>query len=216
MTDLLTKKKKENEPSSFAAWIRKHGTANTNTVTPDAAATARAKSAPTYGKNAEWLSERGLQSSGYARFLANEADRSFSAAKQKYASDNAAVKEKNLAGYAKYLTSHEDRQDRLRMQMIDSIESDGSFDLESAFNKAIAGGLTEENARVAAELGVVAAKQRAASRLLEMILEQRLSRVRVEGYARSLGFSEEEVERFGKYAQVIGGTTVPQIFDKTN
>ena len=216
MTDFLTKKKKENKPTDFASWIRKYGTANTNAVTPDRAATLRAKSAPTYGKNAEWLSENGLLTSGYARYLSETAERDFSAAKQKYAADEAAAKEKNLSGYARYLTSHEDKQSSLHKQMIDSIGRDESFNLEDAYQKAIAAGLTDENARSAAELGVATAKKRITSRLLELILKDRLSKKRVEDYARAAGFSDEEVERFGLYAQVIGGSTFSQIFDKTN
>ena len=73
----------------------------------------------------------------------------------------------------------------------------------------IAAGLTEENARAAATLGVAAAKERATSRLLEMILEQRLQAARVTEYARSMGFNDEELERFAAYAKQINSTKVP-------
>ncbi|MBP3592490.1 MAG: hypothetical protein J6K14_08415 [Clostridia bacterium] len=209
MTAFITKKKRENEPGSFSVWMRKHGTELKNELTPDKAATIKAKSAPTHGTNAEALFDKGLTGSGYARFLADEADRSFKAAKQNYDRDAASTLEKNLSGYARYLTSHREAQDTLRKQMIERIGRGESFDTEGAYQIAIAAGLTEENARAAATLGVAAAKERATSRLLEMILEQRLQAARVTEYARSMGFNDEELERFAAYAKQINSTKVP-------
>ncbi len=216
MTDFLTKKKRENEPTTFASWIRKYGETGINALTPDGAATVRAKSLPTYGKNAEALFEKGLQGSGYARFLSEKATRDFSAAKQKYAAETAKTREQNLSGYARYLTSHKEKQETLRKQMIDRIGRGESLDAENAYRQAIAAGLTEENAKAAADLGIAAAKERKTSRLIDMILKERLSQKRVEEYARAMGFAEDEIKRLGLYAYVIGGTTIPNIFDDTN
>ena len=207
MTSFLNQKKRENDPASFSVWIRKNGAQVKSTVTPDQAAAERAKNAPTAGIAAEKLSEKGLSQSGYASFLASEADRIFKEEKQKYAQEESAALEKNLSGYARYLTSHEEAQASLRKQMIERIGKGESFNIESAYQIALASGLTDENARVAANLGVTAAKEKATSRLLEMILAQRLKESRAVEYARSMGFSEEEVERFGAYAKQINATS---------
>lgn len=209
MISFLEQKKKENEPGSFTVWMRKYGTTLQNTLTPDKAATIKAKKAPTYGANAESLFEKGLQGSGYARFLADEAARAMNTSKQQYRQDAASTLEKNLSGYAKYLTSHKEAQDTLRKQMIERIGRGESFDMTNAYQTAIAAGLTNENALAAAELGIAAAKERATSRLLQMILEQRLKDYRAMEYARSMGFSEEEIEKFGEYAKKINSTQVP-------
>ena len=209
MTAFITQKKRENNPQSFSTWMRKSGTQMKNTLTPDKSAVVKIKSAPTHGRAAEGLFGKGLSNSGYARFLADEAERSFQNAKKVYAEDSASTLEKNLSGYAKYLTSHEEGQASLRKQMIERIGRGESFDTEGAYQIAIAAGLTEENARAAATLGVAAAKERATSRLLEMILEQRLQAARVTEYARSMGFNDEEVERFAAYAKQINSTKVP-------
>ena len=89
MTTFLNKKKRENDPKGFAAWMRQSGTQMQNSITPDDAAATRARSAPTHGIHAEKLYEKGLSSSGYASFLADEAERAFKSAKQKYAQDSA-------------------------------------------------------------------------------------------------------------------------------
>lgn len=206
MTTFLNKKKRENDPKGFAVWMRQNGTQMQNSITPDDAAATKARSAPTHGVHAERLFEKGLSSSGYASFLADEAERAFKSAKQKYEQDSASALEKNLSGYARYLTSHEEGQASLRKQMIDRIGSGESFDTETAYQIALSSGLTDENARVAASLGVTAAKEKATSRLLEMILDQRLKENRVMEYARSMGFTEEEVEKFGAYAKQINSS----------
>lgn len=212
MTAFITQKKRENDPQSFSIWMRKNGTQMKNTLTPDKAATLKVKSAPTQGLAAEGLFDKGLSGSGYARFLGEEAARSFQNAKKAYAEDSASALEKNLSGYARYLTSHEEGQASLRKQMIDRIGKGESFNTETAYQIALSAGLTDENAKVAASLGVAAAKEKATSRLLEMILEERLKDYRVMEYARSMGFNEEEVERFGAYAREINATKAPSTF----
>lgn len=209
MTTFITKKRKENEPGSFSVWMRKYGTALKNDLTPDKAATQKALSAPTHGKAAEALFDKGLHASGYASYLAAEADHTFQSAKQKYAQDTASALEKNLSGYARYLTSHREAQDTLRKQMIDRISKGESFDEGIAYETAIAAGLTEENAKAAVSIGIAAAKERATSRLLEMILEQRLLSNRAMEYAREMGFNQEEIEKFGAYAKQINSTQIP-------
>ena len=212
MTAFITQKKRENNPQSFSTWMRKNGTQMKNTLTPDKAATLKVKSAPTQGLSAERLFGKGLSNSGYARFLGDEAARSFQNAKKSYIEDSASALEKNLSGYSRYLTSHEEGQASLRKQIIDRIGKGGSFNTETAYQIALSSGLTDENARVAASLGVAAAKEKATSRLLEMILEERLKDYRVMEYARTMGFNEEEVERFGAYAREINATKVPSNF----
>lgn len=209
MIDALSRKKRENEPTGFAAWVRKNGATVSGTVTPDRAATLRAKSAPTYGKTAEQLFESGLQGSGYARFLADEASRGFDAAKKAYAKELSAVKEKNVRGYANYLSAHEKKQDTLYRQMVDRIGRIESLDPEVGYHLALGAGLTDENARRAAEDGAAAAKERITSRLLRLILEERISKSRVEEYARGMGFTDEEIERFGIYANKVNGSRIP-------
>ena len=122
---------------------------------------------------------------------------------------SASALEKNLSGYARYLTSHEEGQASLRKQMIDRIGKGGSFNTETAYQIALSSGLTDENAKVVASLGVAAAKEKATSRLLEMILEQRLLAYRAMAYAREMGFNEDEVQKFGEYAKQINSTQIP-------
>jgi hypothetical protein len=212
MTSFFTQKKRENNPQSFSTWMRKNGTQIKNTLTPDKAATIKIKSAPTQGLAAEGLFGKGLSNSGYARFLGDEAKRSFQNAKKLYAEDSASALEKNLSGYARYLTSHEEGQASLRKQMIDRIGKGGSFNTETAYQIALSSGLTDENAKVAASLGVAAAKEKATSRLLEMILAERLKDYRAMEYAREMGFNEEEIEKFGAYAREINDVRAPSYF----
>lgn len=209
MTDFLKQKKRENEPSSFSAWMRKNGTQLQNTLTPDKAASEKARSTATHGTAAEGLFDKGLSQSGYARFLADEAARSFQGAKQKYEQDTASMLEKNLSGYARYLTSHEQTQASLRKQMIDRIGNADSFNSETAYQIALTAGLTEENARVAASLGITAAKEKAASLLLERIVTERLAEWRAMQHALNMGFSQEEAQKFGEYAKTINATKNP-------
>ena len=209
MTTFLDKKRKENEPGSFSVWMRKHGTELKSDLTPDKAATVKIQSSPTRGRAAESLFSGGLQGSGYANYLANEATKAFKNAKLQYEKDSASTLEKNLSGYARYLTSHREAQASLRKQMIERIGRGESFNENTAYEIALNAGLTDENAKAAASLGVAAAKERATSRLLEMILEQRIMRNRAMEYARSMGFTEEEVQKFGEYAMRINTTQSP-------
>ena len=177
--------------------------------TPDALRTEQAKSESKSGLSAELLHEKGLSSAGYARFVQNEAAKGFDRQRAEYDKSLAEVKEKNLSAYARYLTSHRQAQTDLQRTMIERIGRGESFDTENAYQIALAAGLTDTNARAAAELGVAAAKERASSRLLTMILEERLQDYRAKAYALKMGFSEEEAEKFAQYAKEINSTKIP-------
>lgn len=209
MTEELTRLKKQNAPDSFSVWIRKYGTAASTSGGADSAAGAFARNTLTRGAGAERLFDKGLEDSGYARYLSEQAKKSFESEKQALAAENDARKEKNLSGYARYLTSHEESQKSLTRKVTESIGKGESLDLENAYRVALAAGLTEENARAAAEIGIGEAKKQATAQLLEMILEKRLQAYRVKQYALKMGFSEEEAETFGAYAKDINSVKVP-------
>ena len=209
MTQDLTRLKKENAADSFSVWMRKFGTAMTDPSAKDTAASALARSAVSHGARAEGLYEKGLQGGGYARYLENEVHRGYEKARQAYDAENEATKEKNLSGYARYLTEHEEKQGNLKRKVTESISKGESLDFESAYQVALASGLTEENARAAAEIGIEAAKKQATAHLLEMILEKRLQYYRVKEYALQMGFSEEEAARFSQYAKDINTVVTP-------
>lgn len=209
MTEFLKRMKRQNTPSGYHIWVRKHGAKAESTATPDTLRTEQAKSGIGGGLSAELLHEKGLASAGYARFIQNEAARDFERQKTEYEKELAEVKEKNLSAYARYLTSHRQAQTDLQRTMIERIGRGESFDTENAYQIALAAGLTDPNARAAAELGVAAAKERASSRLLTMILEERLQDYRAKAYALKMGFTEEEAEKFAQYAKEINSTKIP-------
>ena len=208
MTEDLIRLKKQNAPDGFSVWIRKYGTAQSG-GNADTIASELARSTHTHGTGAERLYGKGLSDSGYASYLAQQEKRSLEAQKKALASESAATREKNLSGYAKYLTSHEESQKSLTRRVTESISRGDSLDLENAFRVALAAGLTEENARSAAEIGIGAAKKQATAELLEMILDKRLQSHRVKQYALKMGFSEEEAETFSAYAKDINTVKVP-------
>ena len=208
MTEDLTRLKKQNAPDSFSVWLRKQGAA-ASTAGADSAARAFAANTLTHCTGAERLFDKGLEESGYARYLSDQAKKSFEEQKKALATENAARKEKDLSGYARYLTSHEESQKSLTRRVTESIGKGKSFDLENAYRVALAAGLTEENARAAAEIGIGAAKKQATAQLLEMILEKRLQANRVKKYALEIGFSEQEAETFGAYAKDINAVSIP-------
>lgn len=209
MTEDLIRLKKQNAPDGFSVWIRKYGTSASNAAGADAIAKEFAQNAVTRGRSAESLCGKGLADSGYASYLAGQEKKSLEAQKKALDAENAARREKNLSGYAKYLTSHEESQKRLTRKVTESISRGDSLDMENAFRIALAAGLTEQNARSAAEIGIGAAKKQATAELLEMILEKRLQAHRVKQYALKMGFSEEEAETFSAYAKDINTVNVP-------
>lgn len=209
MKDNLTLLKKENAPDSFSVWMRKYAKDKVTLPTPDAAAAIRARGAAEHGANAEALYGMGLQNGGYAQYLKAQAERDFASAKAAYKAATEAAKEKNLSGYARYLTDHEQKQSNLKRKITESIANGDSLDLESAYRTALAAGLTDKNARIAAEIGTEAAKKQITGRLIEMILDKRLQTYRVEKYAKEMGFSDEEAARFAAYAKDINTVKIP-------
>ena len=208
MTEDLTRLKKQNAPDSFSVWLRKQGAA-ASTAGADNAARAFAANTLTHGTGAERLFDKGLEESGYARYLSDQAKKSFEEQKKALATENAARKEKDLSGYARYLTSHEESQKSLTRRVTESIGKGKSFDLENAYRVALASGLTEKNARIAAEVGIEAAKKRMTSHIIEAIIDKKLSQRRTVEYAKRLGFSDAEAESFGAYAEQINGVYIP-------
>lgn len=209
MTDDMKLLKKRNAPDSYSVWLRKNPTVKNAYPTPDAAATDRARSAVRHGATAEALFGMGLQSGGYAQYLTKQADLNFKNAKQAYKAAESGAKAAGLSGYAKYLTAHEEKQTSLARQVTDSIGRGESLDAENAYRVALASGLTEKNARIAAEVGIETAKKRMTSHIIEAIIDKKLSQRRTVEYAKKLGFSDAEAESFGAYAEQINGVYIP-------
>ncbi len=209
MTENLMQLKKKNAPDTFSVWMRKYSTAKTTLPTSDDAAATRVRAGVGHGANAEALYGMGLQNGGYAQYLKTQTERDFASAKTAYKTASDAVKEQNLSGYARYLSDHEQKQSNLKRRVTESIASGDSLDLENAYRVALASGLTEKNARIAAEIGIEAAKKQISGRLIQMILDKRLATYRVSKYAKEMGFSDEEAERFAAYAKDINSVKTP-------
>ncbi len=165
--------------------------------------TAAAKTSPLYGKSGEALRGMGLADSGYASYLKRNNDSFLNETKKSLYADYLKNLDSAKDSYANYLISYREKQTNIAKSLIDRLENDGILDFNKAYQLAIEQGLSEENARAAAESGTKAARDKIYNKIIEVISRYRYSRERAEIYAKEMGLTEKDVKSLGDYAYRI-------------
>lgn len=194
-----------NSAESYETWLSSYGT-DTRASTGEKLADieedyARAKS--TYGAKAERLAALGLSSSGYGDYLDGvayaERARAKSAALRAASEDEAA----NRRGYEAYLSEYRKSQNALLEEAYKTIANSETLDEDAAYRRALGMGLDESGAMEAARGGIALAKEKLRRTLYRTILSEGLDRESAAAFAKSYGFSDEESDAFGDYADIV-------------
>ena len=199
----VSSQKSERAPENYVSWLRSYG-ADSDRIFGEgmeAAADTYRRSLPGYGTQAEALGGAGLSGSGYSDYLQGQAYGTLVKARENLLREQEQTERQNRQEYAAYRDQTEqERLDRLR-RVISDVTDNAVLDYSAAYNYARTLGLSEADATAAAAQGVATAKEKVRQSLMQRIYNQQISSSNAVLLALSAGFSNEEAQKIGSYAE---------------
>lgn len=198
-------KAKSSSKESYEDWLRTNGV-NSKEIYSDSikditADYERAKSG--YGRKAETLSGLGLTTSGYSDYLASSAyslmQKRKAGAQNKYSENEIA----NRKAYSDYIKEISDADSKAYKNVVNTISNEGIVDYEKAYTYAVNAGLSEENAKLAAETASEIARRNLKQSAMKTIISRYFNTNQAREYALALGLSSEDAKELAEYASTI-------------
>ena len=161
------------------------------------------KSKSEFGSLAESLSSLGLTASGYSDYLNGKAY--YAMQKRKEGAKNTYVENErqNLKGYSEYISSLAKDAESNYKNVVNTIKNAGIADYDEAYNFAIAQGLSESSAELAARSASDTVKKKIRETALKTIIAENFSGSRALQYSLALGLPESEAQELAEYANKI-------------
>ena len=189
----------------YESWLKKNAPDSTERLSTAllTADTVRRKSLAEYGSTAENLSSRGLTNSGYASFLSDMAEKRFKSSVAKEQTKFITEKAKSYAGYENYLKEAENARKKSYDSAIIKLRASGLMNFEDAYSEALKLGLTESDAKSAAEKSTGELIEKARLKVVSAIVNKRLTSAQAEKYASSLGLNSDAAKELSEIAYEI-------------
>lgn len=186
----------------YSAWLKKNGADSAEIVSNgiSSALASLKKASAAYGKNAEKLSSMGLSNSGYADYINSTAKRAYADRLSTLGADYARNEAKNLNSYESYLQEKNQEYRKTLDTAIKSLKKSGIMDYQKAYEYALTLGLSESDAKGAAEESTSALIESTRKKVIENIILNHLGSVQTKEYAISLGLDESLANELGEIA----------------
>ena len=186
----------------YSAWLKKNGQNSLGTLSDgiSRADTALKKASGSYGKNAESLNSLGLSKSGYADYVNSTAKKEYADRLSSLNADYEATEANNRKGYESYLEAEQQKYRKTYEAALKSLEKSGIMNFESAYEYALELGLSEEDARGAAEKSTSLLIEETRKKIINDIILNRLGSAQAKEYALSLGLDEKTANELGEVA----------------
>ena len=192
----LRNKATELGADGFAKWVSQNA-ADTARIYSDRISDAYsdyARSLPDYGSAAERLKESGLSSSGYASYLEDSARATLYSRQAAAKTERVGNEARKTLGYEEYLKDTEAANDSLYKSTYSELISSGTMDAEHAYLRASEAGLSDKKAHKLAAEVTEQNRSKMRMKVLERVLDMRLSSTDTEIYAMGLGMPTEDVK----------------------
>lgn len=219
LENLEIKHKKE----SYSDWVKSSGI-NSERIYKDAlrdAETDYKRAGAEYGSLAERLSQNGLSASGYSDYINSSAYAEMQKRKSDALKGYSENEAKNLSGYQSYvsgidkeisketkdylslLTSLNKDGSDLYMETVSTVEKYGIIDYDTAYGMALKAGLSEEDARSAAELSTALTRRALKTKIIEAAIKDNMDGDEARAYAKSLGLNDEDADEIYEYVDSL-------------
>lgn len=186
----------------YSAWLKRNG-ADSAAIVSDGisrADTALKKAAASYGKSAESLGSLGLSRSGYADYVNRTAKKEYSDSLSALNADYAKNEAKNLKIYESYLEAEKQKYRETYDAAVKSLEKSGIMNFDKAYEYALELGLSDDDARAAAEKSTSTLIDETRKKIISDIILNRLSSAEAKEYALVLGLDEKLASELGDIA----------------
>ena len=157
----------------------------------------KAKSGAGYGRNYRDLSNKGLQNSGYARYVDSLADRTFYNRLIAARSERDQAEAKTLSGYADYLERYEKQQSAIKQSVSSHLIDKGVVNPDDAVAYGISQGLSEADAIAIGKNVYSVNKQKVFNDILSEAATLGLDRDGAVMLAKKMGITESDAQTFG-------------------
>ena len=158
-------------------------------------------SLPTYGISAESLASAGLQSTGYAEYLAGISKNNYRAAAESAERALDASDVKLRKSYADYVKDYTASQEKLYASIVKDMSAGTNADYDLMLEYASGAGLSDYYAKAAANAAKRAVTEKLRRSVIDAINNQFYSEKESYEYALQLGLGEEAAKELSEYAK---------------
>ena len=164
---------------------------------------ARAKAG--YGTTAEMLGDMGLTNSGYAKYVDSRINESLKSGISDVLSQKSTAKSSLGSSYEDYVKDYVNDRNKLTVSITDKLISNKILNYDSAYFYAVTAGLSDNEAKIAAENAYNALRQGVISSIITELTNMHLTADMATTLAKSYGLNGADVERVRNYALIIEG-----------
>jgi hypothetical protein len=200
---------RKNQPKTFEEYIAEEGKDLKGALATEKAE-ARAeleRDSTNTGALGTKLKGSGLSGGGYEDYMRSRAEISAKERIDAAKHESELKRLSNRTGYAKYLSEHEELQNKLADSMIDKLSVEAAPDYETMLDKFLSAGLTEERAVIAASTAYEKAADNAVYRAIAFAKSNSLTPYRAKQYAISIGLGEDLADRVYEAAFTLSQDT---------
>ncbi len=177
----------------YSAWLKKNGVDSVGIMSDGISRTDTAlkKASAAYGKRAESLGSLGLSRSGYADYVNRTAKKAYADALSSINADYAKNEAKNLKTYEDHLEAKNQKYRETYDAAIKSLEKSGIMNFDEAYEYALLLGLSDDDARGAAEKSTSMLIDATRKKIISDIILRQLGSAQAKEYALVLGLDEK-------------------------
>ena len=151
-----------------------------------------------YGQNNRQISNKGLQSSGYAAYIDELGKTKFDSGLTKIKDDYAKRESNASLGYVGYLEKYADKQNTLKKSVMTHLVNNDVVDLNTAIAYGLSAGLSREDAESVGKSAYDVTKQKVFNSILAQTVSLGLDKEGARKLAIKMGVSESDAESFAE------------------
>jgi hypothetical protein len=155
------------------------------------------KSTANYGQNYRNLSDKGLQNSGYSKYIDELSQSNFKKGERALKGERDLAEAKTLSGYANYLEGYKKQQNAIKQSVSSHLIDKGVVNLDDAVAYGLSQGLTEADAIAIGKNAYTVNKQKVFNDIISQVAALGLDRDGTVMLAKKMGVTDEDAELFG-------------------
>lgn len=200
MKKYLSKNPTLGTPDSYDLYKHKNGISTVKSYT-DAVNSLYAsskKNSSSYGVNNRVISNKGLQNSGYADYINDLAENSFTSGLKSLNDRYSAKESKTRSSYASYLEKYHDKQSKIKDNVLSHLIDNDVVDINTAIAYGVNSGLSREDAEIVGKNAYEITKQKVLNNILTQTVSLGLDEDGAKMLALKMGLSDDDAAEIAK------------------
>ena len=200
MKKYLSKNPTVGTPDSYDVYKHKNNLSSVKSYT-DAVNSLYAsskKNLSSYGANNRKISNKGLQSSGYAAYIDDLAKNSFASGLNSLNIERAKNESDNRSSYASYLEKYRDKQNQVKDNVMSHLIDNDIVDINTAIAYGVNAGLSREESEIVGQSAYEITKQKVLNTILQQTVSLGLDKEGAKMLALKMGVNDSDAEGIAK------------------